>query len=228
MSAAIDPHNHPAKQAWLSPREAASYRRSRDPAHFHRYHLEDKIIGAWLDALPTNALVLDVPCGAGRLVPTILERGFRYVGADFSPAMINEARQEAAGPQVAGFLRADAEHLPLLDNSVDCVIIWRLFHHLAGSRVREAMLREAARVTRDRVLISFHHTLSFTSARKSLQRTLFGRKQRGRPVTHWRLRREANRSGLSLVETKGFRKYISINWFACFQKSNTPSGRPTL
>jgi ubiquinone/menaquinone biosynthesis C-methylase UbiE/uncharacterized protein YbaR (Trm112 family) len=218
MSAAINPHDDTAKQAWQSPEKAASYRRSRDPDHFGRYQLEDKIIGSWLDALPANAVVLDIPCGAGRLLPTILGREFRYVGADFSAAMIDEARKEAGDPQVMGFVRADAERMPLLDNSVDCVIIWRLFHHLAESRVREAMLREAARVSRNRVLISFHHALSFTAIRRSIQRSLFGRKHHGRPITHWRLSREASRSGLGLVETKSFGKYRSTNWFACFQK----------
>ena len=218
MSTPTNPHDHPAKQAWQSPEQAALYRRSRDPAQFKRYHREEKIIGDWFEALPRNALVLDIPCGAGRLLPTITQRGFRYVGADFSLAMVNEARQETTNHQVVGFLRADAEHLPLADNSVDCVVIWRLFHHLSEPRVRETMLREAARVSRDRVLISFHHALSFTAFRKFVQRTLFGRKQHGRPITHWRLGREAQRSELRLLETRSFGKYVSINWFACMSK----------
>jgi ubiquinone/menaquinone biosynthesis C-methylase UbiE len=219
MTAGMNPHDHPAKQAWQSPAQAALYRHSRNPAQFTRYDLEEKIIGGWLDALPRNALVLDIPCGTGRLLPTITRREFRYVGADFSLAMINEARHDANGPHVAGFLRADAEHLPLADGSVDCVVIWRLFHHLGNSRIREALLGEAARVSRGRVLISFHHALSFTAFRKFIQRTLFGRKQHGRPITHWRLEREAARSGLRLLETRSFGKYRSINWFACLDKA---------
>ena len=220
MNALANPHDHPAKQAWQSPEQAALYRRSRDPTRFKRHKLEEKIIGAWLDALPRNALVLDIPCGTGRLLRTITGRGFRYLGADFSLAMINEARRDADDSHVAGFLRADAEHLPLADRSVDCVVIWRLFHHLGNSRIREALLGEAARVSRDRVLISFHHTLSFTAFRKFIQRTLFGRKQHGRPITHWRLEREAGRGGLRLLETRSFGKYRSINWFACLSRKS--------
>src|SRR5258706_9093898 len=213
-------HSHPAKQTWQSAEQAALYRKSRDPSKFKRHHLEEKIINGWLDAVPKNGLVLDIPCGAGRLVPTITQRGFRYLGADFSVAMINEARQDAAkaNNQVMGFFRGDAEFLPLADDSVDCVVIWRLFHHLGGSQIREAMLKEAARVSRDRVLISFHHALSFTAVRKFIQRTVFGRKQHGRPVTHWRLGREARRSGLNLLATKRFWKYQPINGFAGFGK----------
>ncbi len=218
MTPPANPHDHPAKRAWQSPENAAQYRRSRAPERFKRYYLEEAIIGGWLEGLTEGAVVLDSPCGAGRLVPTLLGRGFRYIGADFSGAMIEQARLEAVGPGVLGFFRADAEHLPVADSSVDCVIIWRLLHHLAQSRTREAMLREAARVTRDRVLVSFHHALSFTALRKFLQRKVLGQKQHGRPITHWRLRREAAGAGLSLVATRSFGKYRSINWFACLTK----------
>jgi len=210
-------HDHPAKQAWQSPEQAAIYRKSREPERFGRYHLEEAIIGSWLDRLPKNALVLDLPCGAGRLLPTICQRGLRYVGADFSLAMVGEARLGASARPVVGFTQADAEHLPFRDQAVDCVVIWRLIHHLGNSQVREAMLREARRVSRDCVLLSFHHALSFTAVRKFVQRTVFGRKQHGRPITHWRLKQEAENSGLTLHETRSFGKYRSINWFACLK-----------
>ena len=218
MKPAALPPDHPAKHAWQSAEQASAYRRSRDPARFKRYYIEEKIVGDWLAALPAGALVLDIPCGTGRFVQTVLGRGFRYLGADFSGAMIEEARKEAAGPGALGFFRGDAQCLPLADNSVDCVVIWRLFHHLAEPSMREAMLREAARVSRDRVLVSFHHLLSYTALRKFVQRTFLGRELAGRPITHWQLRREAARSGLVMLETRSFGRYRSINWFACLSK----------
>lgn len=221
MSSTINPDDHPAKTAWQSPDQAAQYRLSRDPAKFRRYHLEEKIITDWLLQLPANAHVLDAPCGAGRMVNTITGMGFQYTGADISQAMIDEAARETAGnPRVGRFYQADLEHLPFGDNAFDCVVLWRLIHHLGSSQVREAILKEAARVSRDRVLISFHHALSFTAFRKFIQRKFFGREQHGRPITHWRLRREAERSGLRMLETRSFGKYASINWFACLSKKD--------
>src|SRR5262249_13644017 len=100
--------------------------------------------------------------------------------------------------------------------SFDCVIIWRLFHHIGSRGLRLAILSEAARVARRRVLVSFHHLLSFTALRKILQRTL-GRGG-GHAMTHWQLERQAGACGLRLVATRSFRKYVSINWFALLAK----------
>jgi ubiquinone/menaquinone biosynthesis C-methylase UbiE len=147
------------------------------------------------------------------------EMGFRYVGGDISLAMIGEARKTAENRKhVLGFANADAAQLPFRDNSADCVMLWRLLHHIHDSELRCRMLREAARVTRNKVLVSFHHPISFTYARKFIQRTFFGQAY-GPTITQWRLRREAESCGLKMLDTAGFRKYVSVNWFACLVKS---------
>ena len=214
----LPPDVYKAKRDWQSPAAAAAYRQSRQPTKFKRYDLEDAIVSKWLDKLPAGGLVVDIPCGTGRLLPTITRCGLRYLGADVSQAMIGEARHEVNGSGVFGFVNADAEHIPLADNSVDCVIIWRLLHHIREPRVRQAMLREAARVSRQQVIVSFHHPLSFTSIRKACQRRLTGKNQGTGAITHWRLQREAQACGLRLIETRSFKKYVSINWFACLVK----------
>ena len=212
-----------AKQAWQSAESAARYRQTRHLVNSSRYRREDAIVTEWLRRLPPRAHVLDLPCGTGRMIGNITRLGLQYTGGDISSSMIEEARKEAAGnPNVVRFLEADLEKLPFADNSFDCIIIWRILHHQADPQVRQRMLAEAARVTRRWVLISFHHLLSATALRKFIQRTCFGRKQIGRPITHWRLRREAEHSGLRLVETKGLRKYVSINWYACLEKLDRP------
>ena len=52
------------------------------------------------------------------------------------------------------------------DRAFDCVIMWRFLHHIGSATTRQAILREAARVTRRKVLVSFHHPISFTHWRK--------------------------------------------------------------
>jgi ubiquinone/menaquinone biosynthesis C-methylase UbiE len=211
-------HAERAKQAWQSAESAARYRQSRNMVKNSRSHREDAIITEWLGKLSPKAHVLDLPCGTGRMIENITKLGFQYTGGDISPHMIEEARKEAAGnPNVVRFVEADLEKLPFADNSFDCIIIWRILHHQADPLVRERILAEAARVTRRWVLVSFHHLLSATAFRKFVQRT-FGQPQNGRPITHWRLAREAKNSGLRLAETKGLRKYVSVNWYARFEK----------
>ena len=218
MSTSIPPGQYKAKQSWQSPEMAAAYRLSRDPSRFTRYDLEEKIIKSWLADLPAQALVLDVPCGTGRFIPLLTSKGYRYAGADFSRAMIQEAKQTAGEKPTVGFTNADVEFLPFRDRAFDCVIMWRFLHHIGSATTRQAILREAARVTRRKVLVSFHHPISFTHWRKLVQQAVLGGGPRGHAVSHWQLQKEAEASGLRLVETRGFRKYVSVNWFACFEK----------
>ena len=215
MRESVHPRQHSAQRDWQSAEAAADYRLKRDPSRFHRYQREEAILASWLDGLPAGAVVLDIPCGTGRWIRTLTGRGFRYIGGDVSLAMIGEARAAADGGKPLGFVNADVGRLPFGDKSVDCVIIWRLLHHVGQADYRCAMLREAARISRGKVLVSFHHPISFTHLRKSIQRKLSGRAHRGSVITHWQLKREAESCGLRLSETKSFRKYISVNWFAC-------------
>jgi ubiquinone/menaquinone biosynthesis C-methylase UbiE len=211
--------DYPAKHTWQSDEQAAKYRRSRAPEQFHRYHLEDNILQSWLRGFTKEALILDIPCGAGRFVPTMNKLGFNFIGADFSRAMVQAARNELPAGSISRFANADVEHLPFADNSIDCVIIWRFFHHIPNTEIRQRVLAEAARVTRSKVLLSFHHSLSFTHLRKSIQRFISPpEKVHGEAITHWQLQREAQSCGLTMIETKSFRKFVSINWFACLKK----------
>lgn len=212
-----NPSHYPAMDQWQSTKNAAAYVGTRQPGRFHRYEQEEAIMNHWLDTLPANALVLDIPCGTGRFVKTVIGHGFRYIGGDISQAMIDQARQVTDSPLVQPFLHADAAKLPLEDNSVDCVIVWRLLHHIRDEGARKAILAEACRVSRRAVILSFHHPCSFTALRKKLKRAVLGRGN-GAEISVGRLRREAGERGLDLVETRGFRKYVSINWFALLQK----------
>jgi ubiquinone/menaquinone biosynthesis C-methylase UbiE len=88
--------------------------------------------------------VLDVACGAGKLVRAIAPQVERAVGVDLSPAMIEQARREAgADPAVPAerleFVVGASDDLPFADGEFTAVITTTAFHHFpdpAGS-VRE-------------------------------------------------------------------------------------------
>ncbi len=206
-----------AKQTWQSPEKAADYRASRDPSRFKRYERENEVVTRWLADLGQGAWVLDLPCGTGRFIPLLDSKGFRYVGGDFSRAMIQEAMKTAGDKPTVGFVNADLEFIPFRDQSVDCVIIWRFLHHIDKDFVRQAMLREAARVSRYKVILSFYHPFSFTHWRQLFQQRFLGRRG-ANAVSHRKLQAEAAACGLRTVGMEGVRKYVSVNWFACFEK----------
>lgn len=88
----------------------------------HRYQYRD-----WTSKLLERAAahglhgdrLLDVACGTGLSFTVPLERGFWITGCDISPAMIDRARERAAGR--ADLLVADVRTLPVLG---DFDLIW--------------------------------------------------------------------------------------------------------
>ena len=72
-------HDYHAKHAWQSPKEAAAYRQSREPGRFHRYHREEAIVREWLGDLPKGGLLLDIPCGTGRMIGLVTRSNLRYL-----------------------------------------------------------------------------------------------------------------------------------------------------
>ncbi len=103
--------------------------------------------------------ILDLPCGAGRLTPTLARVADRVVCADLAGPMIDEARDATAGiarPRDGlQFVRSSALRMPFADKSFDVVVCWRLLQHLRNAADRAALFREMARVARHAVILSF-------------------------------------------------------------------------
>lgn len=100
--------------------------------------------------IPLGATVLDLGCGAG-LDSLIAARRVgpagQVIGLDFSPAMLQRARQAAAetGIRQVMFRQSDAEKLDLADDSVDVALINGIFNL---NPTREQIFHELARVVR--------------------------------------------------------------------------------
>src|SRR5690349_5608412 len=122
------PINKPVKQRRTTDEAALNYVASRDPKNYKRTPQEEAIVRGWLKQLPPKALIWDCPCGVGRFVKTAVDMNLRYIGGDVGVPMARQASKVSDSPLVVGFCGADAERLPLRDNSVDCIMIWRLLH----------------------------------------------------------------------------------------------------
>jgi len=66
---------------------------------------EGPALASMLD-LPRGSLVLDLPCGWGRLRPALEDRGLRVVGGDLSPLNLHRHQSEHPGSLVRMDLRA--------------------------------------------------------------------------------------------------------------------------
>lgn len=112
--------------------------------------------------------VLDLPCGAGRLLPLLQQRfGHRVVHADGALAMLLQARTRAPSPVPA--VQGDALAMPFAAGAVDGVVMFRFLHHLPADARRRA-IGEACRTARRFVVASFFHPCSAHHLQRRLRR----------------------------------------------------------
>jgi len=129
-------------------------RRERDPRIVQRI-LKQHLTGP--------GLVLDAPCGTGRLAQAITEQA-SFVGLDSSPSMLAEAAGKKPGP----LLRADVNRMPFASECFDAVLCCRLLHHLKTRAELETTLAELLRVSRGIVAGSFWDSSSLAALRQRL------------------------------------------------------------
>jgi arsenite methyltransferase len=119
---AAPPKNTGAIQAaWASPIGSMLYDNTQ--ALSRRLFAAMRPPTAWL-AIPPGGIALDVGCGPGNITASLARAagaGGLALGVDISRPMLARAVRAEAGPHT-GFLLADAQQLPLRDETVDAVV----------------------------------------------------------------------------------------------------------
>jgi len=119
--------------------------------------------------------LLDIGCGTGVFLEFFWSCGFDLTGIDLSPDMLASAR-EKMGQRVDLHL-GDAEHLPFEDREFDYASLMTVLEFVDDP---EQVLREAARVARKGVLITFLNRSSLYGWSVRL-----GKKQSSLSRAHW-------------------------------------------
>jgi SAM-dependent methyltransferase len=159
-----------------------------------------------------SGLVLDVPCGAGRLRPGLAVGARCWVGLDVSDSMLAAARAAGAGP----LLRGDAEALPFRDGAFDVVVCCRLLHHLADDGALAGTVAELVRVGSDLVLASFWDSAALPEVWRRLRGD---RRVRGRrPHTKRRIRALLDDAGADVLEFVHSFPFLSRQTFVVARK----------
>lgn len=142
---------------------AAAYNLSyrRRPLKRQSTRREFKLIRRHIARVGRSRVILDLPCGGGRLTPAFADTAELVIEADIAHGQLLFGRAESpvATPRV--WMTASAFHIPLRDDSVDGTICVRLSHHLPTAAERERLLAELLRVSRRFVIMTFfdHHSL---------------------------------------------------------------------
>ncbi len=158
-------------------------------------------------------VVLDLPCGAGRLAPWLQARGCRVLAGDAALAML----------QVAGLphaVQADALALPFADGAVDGVVQFRFLHHLPQDLADRA-IAEACRVARRYVVASFFHPCSAHHLQRWLRSAAGGRTTRF-ARTLGAVERSFARHGFRLDRRAADLPLLRDLWVAGFVRRDSP------
>jgi len=109
-----------------------------------------------------GSLILDLPCGTGRLTYFIKNLGFKVVGADCSAFMIEQAKQHNESDAIQ-FETQEILNIQYPDKTFSAVVCNRLFHHYPTSEVRRLALKELARVCNGPIIVSFFNSNSLSA-----------------------------------------------------------------
>jgi SAM-dependent methyltransferase len=104
----------------------AAFRRGKRPEQTRREADSIEI----LLGLSPPAHLLDVPCGAGRLLVELASRGYHVTGADLDPALVVDALNAAAAQKVAANVHVEARDmrdLPWPDTFDAVYCFWESF-----------------------------------------------------------------------------------------------------
>lgn len=96
--------------------------------------------------LSIDSIVIDFGCGYGRSLGELYEAGYEsLIGLDFSPAMIEAAREKY--PAIT-FEQIDSMNIPLPDESVDGVLLFSVLTCVPTDEGQRAIINEIHRVLR--------------------------------------------------------------------------------
>lgn len=161
-------------------------------------------------------VILDMPCGAGRLFPAYRPFGKRFVCMDVSHEMIKFSRENLAEWKPSMGV-GSAFQLPLKDGAVDCAFSARLFHHVPDEKERLQYIRELCRVSRKWVVFTYFHTWSLKNILRIVRRP-FNRKKPKVTMTTGQLREFVAGVGWEVVKSIPLVRFSSGHHYAVLRR----------
>ena len=143
-----------------------------DHAHSWEHALLDPLYDALGHRDPEEAHVLDIGCGPGIFSVLLANEGFRVTAADYTPAMLEQARAATRHRRaLVDVVCADAQDLPFADGTFHAVVsrnlTWNLPHPERAYREWERVLAPGG------VIVNFdanwYHHLVFDDARHAYE-----------------------------------------------------------
>jgi len=167
--------------------------------------------------------LLDCPCGYGRLTGTLSNRCDLLVSGDLDTKTL-VAHNNYFKDRIHRNLDApcDVTRLPYKNESFEGMVIFRLFHHLVDRNTRLAVFREAARVSRNFLLMSYYGNNSLHRFSRKLNRNGSIRNGRKSFMDSVSIVEEAASAGWMLVARRTVLPVFHAQTVALFVKMGDP------
>lgn len=161
--------------------------------------------------------VLDLPCGTGRLLPFLSDRGHIVAQGDGAFAMLAQTQERNMTGEL--LIQANALQIPFADRSVDGTVMFRFLHHLPPEAAKAA-IREACRVSGRFVVFSFFHPCSLHHLQRRLRQLL------GTPATRFAMtlkdvKKVAKQNGFQLHRATAQLPFARDLWVVSFTRSTS-------
>lgn len=190
---------------------AATYDRSRFtslPGRVFNFQEKRIILNCFRD-LPRNTLILDVPCGTGRLAEVLLEADLNVHGADISSDMLNVA-QERLGSFGERFTTEILDVFAIREQSprFDAALCARVLMHFPLDKQIE-FLRSVAALTKNRIVISHSLRSPYQRLRRGIKKLLGHQEPARYPVTNGEIAELLRQAGFREKRRKRLNPLIS-------------------
>ncbi|MGE4503733.1 MAG: class I SAM-dependent methyltransferase [Desulfovibrionaceae bacterium] len=127
------------------------------PTGLAAFHSERRLLDVMTAGWPRRSTrLLEVGCGTGLFLESLWQRGFDVTGVDLSPGMVKAARTRFGNR--AEISVGNGECLPYQAGEFDYVVLWTVLEFCQDPG---AMLREAARVADQGLVVGFLNRWSF-------------------------------------------------------------------
>jgi len=178
---------------------------------------EWRLIRRHVDKVGRSRVILELPCGGGRITPSFADATDFIIESDIAIGQIRYARATSTLTTPRAWMTASAFHIPLRDASVDGTVCIRLAHHLPTPAERERLFKELMRVSKRFVIVTFfdHHSLKNLTRR---MRHPFDKKPPKMTMTTDRVGELARELGGRLVAAPPLNRIASGHRFALIVK----------
>lgn len=183
---------------------------------------EFELIGRHIARVGRSRVILDLPCGGGRLTPAFAGSADLVIEADIALGQLLYGRRESSVATPRAWMTASAFHIPLRDRAVDGTISVRLSHHLPTAAERERHLTELLRVSQRFVIMTFFDHHSLKNRLRQLRRP-FDRQPPKMTMTTARVAELARAHGARLVDAPPLSRIGSGHRYALIVRDGAPA-----